>query len=255
MKDKTTALILAVLLGPLGVDRFYLGYTGIGILKLLTSGCFGILWIIDIINIATGKLLPADGTPYADTVGEALQSQRSMTSADELMKYRDLADRGAITEAEYQEKKRQLLHNDSTGSASEPSPSRYSSPAYDESYPYAQPISATAWPGRSVQPVLYCTGGQLLNYKVHLGAGTTTVGRTAGCTVRYENGTPGVSGRHCAITWDGSRQEFIVQDLGSSYDTFLKNGLRLTASQPYRLPPGEILYLGDSKNSIRLETE
>ena len=48
-KDKTTALILAVLLGPLGVDRFYLGYTGIGILKLLTSGCFGILWIIDMI--------------------------------------------------------------------------------------------------------------------------------------------------------------------------------------------------------------
>lgn len=30
MKDKTTALILSILLGGIGVDRFYLGYTGMG---------------------------------------------------------------------------------------------------------------------------------------------------------------------------------------------------------------------------------
>lgn len=66
MKSKTTALILSILVGGLGVDRFYLGYTGMGILKLLTGGCFGILYIIDIVKIATGKLLPADGTPYED---------------------------------------------------------------------------------------------------------------------------------------------------------------------------------------------
>lgn len=64
MKDKTTALILSILLGGISVDRFYLGYTGMGILKLLTGGCFGILWLIDIINIATGKLQPADGSGY-----------------------------------------------------------------------------------------------------------------------------------------------------------------------------------------------
>ena len=48
MKKKTTALILSIFLGELGIDRFYLGYTGMGILKLCTAGCFGILWIIDI---------------------------------------------------------------------------------------------------------------------------------------------------------------------------------------------------------------
>ena len=66
MKNKTTALILSILVGGLGVDRFYLGYTGMGILKLLTGGCFGVLWLIDLINIATGKLGPADGSPYDD---------------------------------------------------------------------------------------------------------------------------------------------------------------------------------------------
>lgn len=66
MKNKTTALILSILVGGLGVDRFYLGYTGMGVLKLLTGGCFGVLWIIDIVNIATGKLLPADGSCYEE---------------------------------------------------------------------------------------------------------------------------------------------------------------------------------------------
>ncbi len=65
-KSKTTALILSILVGGLGVDRFYLGYTGMGVLKLLTGGCFGILYLIDIINIATGKLGPADGSGYEE---------------------------------------------------------------------------------------------------------------------------------------------------------------------------------------------
>lgn len=65
MKSKTTALILSILLGELGIDRFYLGYTGLGILKLLTGGGFGIWWLVDIILIATGKLTAKDGSELA----------------------------------------------------------------------------------------------------------------------------------------------------------------------------------------------
>ena len=46
-KDPTTVLILSIFLGVLGVDRFMIGDIGIGILKLLTAGCCGILTIID----------------------------------------------------------------------------------------------------------------------------------------------------------------------------------------------------------------
>ena len=54
-KDKKwlTALLLSILIGSLGVDRFYMGYVGLGILKLLTFGGFGIWWLIDLILIAT----------------------------------------------------------------------------------------------------------------------------------------------------------------------------------------------------------
>ena len=46
-KDPTTILMVSIFLGSLGIDRFMLGETGMGILKLLTLGVCGILTIID----------------------------------------------------------------------------------------------------------------------------------------------------------------------------------------------------------------
>ena len=47
MKDPTTILLISIFLGVLGIDRFMLGDTGMGILKLLTCGVCGIMTIID----------------------------------------------------------------------------------------------------------------------------------------------------------------------------------------------------------------
>lgn len=47
MKDPTTLLLVSIFLGTLGIDRFMLGETGMGILKLLTVGLCGVLTIID----------------------------------------------------------------------------------------------------------------------------------------------------------------------------------------------------------------
>jgi len=47
------ALVMSIIFGDLGVDRFIMGHVGLGILKLITFGGFGVWWIIDVILIAT----------------------------------------------------------------------------------------------------------------------------------------------------------------------------------------------------------
>ncbi|CAM0136124.1 unnamed protein product [Umbelopsis sp. WA50703] len=42
------ALMLSIFLGPLGIDRLYLGYVFIGLIKFVTGGLFGILWVASI---------------------------------------------------------------------------------------------------------------------------------------------------------------------------------------------------------------
>ena len=50
-KDPTTILIVSLLAGTLGIDRFMIGDTGMGVGKLLTCGGFGIWAIIDLFMI------------------------------------------------------------------------------------------------------------------------------------------------------------------------------------------------------------
>lgn len=52
LKDPTVLLLVSLFLGVLGIDRFMIGDTGMGILKLLTGGCCGILAIIDWFTIS-----------------------------------------------------------------------------------------------------------------------------------------------------------------------------------------------------------
>lgn len=73
------------------------------------------------------------------------------------------------------------------------------------------------------------------------------------CKLVYIEGTAGVSGRHCSISYDAANGAFVVTDLGSTYGTFLMNGQRLNANVPYFLKPGDGFYVGDKANAIRVE--
>jgi hypothetical protein len=62
-KEWITAVLLSFFLGGLGVDRFYLGYTGIGVAKLLTLGGCGIWALIDFILIVMRSVPDSQGRP------------------------------------------------------------------------------------------------------------------------------------------------------------------------------------------------
>jgi TM2 domain-containing membrane protein YozV len=56
-----TLLLLSIFLGEFGVDRFFVGKIGTGIIKLVTFGGCGIWWLIDVIMIATNKFTDSNG--------------------------------------------------------------------------------------------------------------------------------------------------------------------------------------------------
>ena len=106
MKNKTTAGILAILLGWIGIHKFYLGKGGAGVFYLLF--CWTL--IPAIIGFFEGIMLlvmsDADfDAKYNNQNGNNLIS----SNADELEKLYNLKEKGIISEQEFQNKKARLM--------------------------------------------------------------------------------------------------------------------------------------------------
>ena len=78
-KTQSTAFLLTHLLGYLGIDRFYLGHTTLGILKLLTLGGFGIWYMVDHVLIGIGRVKDAEGRLLSrpQPVGRPVKTQEA----------------------------------------------------------------------------------------------------------------------------------------------------------------------------------
>ena len=88
---------------------------------------------------------------------------------------------------------------------------------------------------------------------VHAGS-QVMIGRDpANCKVVFREGTEGISGRHCSVSYDSASGDFILTDLRSTYGTFLNNGQKLTPNVPYHLKAGDGFYCGVQANSFRVE--
>ncbi|MDB4173822.1 NINE protein [Bacteroidia bacterium] len=69
-KSAIVAVLLCFFLGVIGVHRFYLGYTFIGIIQVLTLSFFGIWALIDLILLLFGELQPKNGAFEKDFFDE-----------------------------------------------------------------------------------------------------------------------------------------------------------------------------------------
>ncbi|MGD1842225.1 MAG: NINE protein [Thermonemataceae bacterium] len=136
MKDKTIALITALLGGSFGLHKFYLNETSKGILYLLLSWTFipVVLTIIDVVKLSemskaqfdlkynlgttttyrpthsVEQLLSNIGSPFGKgaTTKQVKVPSKSST-ADEIYKLGQLMDKGLITFEEFERRKAMLL--------------------------------------------------------------------------------------------------------------------------------------------------
>lgn len=82
------------------------------------------------------------------------------------------------------------------------------------------------------------------------------IGRdVSNCGIIFKEDTPGVSSRHCSVSFQASENEFVLTDLRSTYGTFLASGQKLTPGVSYMLKPGEEFYLGGETNRLRVELD
>lgn len=82
-KNFVATLLLCLLLGYLGVHRFYVGKIGTGILQLITLGGLGIWVLIDLIMIAIGKFTDKEGLLIMAGAEPAAQGSATSESTDE----------------------------------------------------------------------------------------------------------------------------------------------------------------------------
>lgn len=129
MKSKTTAAIICFFLGGLGIHRFYLGQTGLGILYILFCWTFipSLVAFIDFIClllmsedrfnqkynltalIMKGQVAPnnnANSNVVAINMGA---QQAPVSSTDEIKKLYELKEKGIISQEEFEMKKKTVL--------------------------------------------------------------------------------------------------------------------------------------------------
>lgn len=103
---------------------------------------------------------------------------------------------------------------------------------------YSRPVSLTPTLPKANSPKLVCISGKLAGQVFPIPPQGLLIGKDpAVCNVAVT--LPNVSRSHCKITYNSSSRTFVLQDLGSTNGTFLRNGTRLNRSVPYALNVGD----------------
>jgi len=97
-----------------------------------------------------------------------------------------------------------------------------------------------------------CITGPMQGQSFQIGSHGLYFGRTPDCAVRFPDGTPGVSGRHCCLTW--GQNGLLITDLGSRHGTFLSDGRQLMPNNPQPIAMGTRFSLGSHNVLFQIDT-
>lgn len=117
---------------------------------------------------------------------------------------------------------------------------------------------AAVQPAASSQgrPILKCIKGQFAGKAFDLSRGKVVLGRDpAACNLVFNKETPGISSKHCQMSYDAASGSFLLTDLGSSYGTYTGSGKKLEPNVPERLSAGDSFYLADENVKFQINKE
>ncbi len=129
MKSKTTATVLCFFLGGLGIHRFYLRQTGLGVLYLIFCWTFipGFIALIDFIGfllmseeafnqkynlipiIMKSQQTPPNNNVNTVAINMGNPQNNHNSSSEEIKKLYELKEKGIITQEEFDLKKKTIL--------------------------------------------------------------------------------------------------------------------------------------------------
>ena len=103
------------------------------------------------------------------------------------------------------------------------------------------------------QPQIIGVAGQFAGQAFPVSTQGVLLGRDqASCDFAFPAGTEGISRNHCKVQFNPQTQMFVLYDLGSTYGTFLGNGVRVSQGQPMALRSGDEFYLASRANLFRV---
>lgn len=104
----------------------------------------------------------------------------------------------------------------------------------------ASPMNSAA------QPKLIGVAGRYAGQAYVIGPQGLMMGRDqSACDFVFDGSANGISRTHCKVQYNPQTGMFVLYDLGSSYGTYLGNGVRVPQGQPMALGAGEQFYLAD----------
>ena len=98
-----------------------------------------------------------------------------------------------------------------------------------------------------------CLNGPMQGQTFYVGREGLLFGRDGGCAVRFPDGAPGISRRHCCLRWDQGVP--VLVDLGSRFGTFLGDGKQLPPNYPEPVAAGTRFYLGTRGSLFQISVQ